>query len=174
MSARILERGNIILLKKGMQVNIKLEERFVESNKPFSSKIVEHSVQIGEILRVQEMTESDKCYFRNDLEGVLYKVGINSTEEELKKIVTQILSKYEANINDTFNTNGLAGEYVVIHTGIDNEGGPKKECNVVAKKLCKGVYDPNGVEVTFYQIPGHMSSICPSEIEVVGDLFKFN
>lgn len=93
MGARILERGNIILLKKGMRVNIRVEERFVESNKPFSSKIVNHSVKIGEILRVEKMTDSDKYHFRNDLESVLYKVGIHSTEEELKKIATQILSK---------------------------------------------------------------------------------
>jgi len=174
MIAKFLERGNIIELKKEMRVNFQLEERFIESTKPFSTKIVWGSVKIGEILTVENLTENDRKYFKNDISDVLGRLGIKMPVKELDSIIIQIFYKYEDSLKDTFDTSVLAGKYVVMHTGLDDEGRSQKGYRVIAKKLSKGIYDPNGIEVAFYQDPGYMSSIMPDEIRAIDDLLKFN
>jgi hypothetical protein len=116
--------GDVFDLKPGHKVYVRMEERFVYFNRPGSRQIAQATVQVGE--KWAEFTDPRVVVFSDNPPEVL-------------------------------DTGALVGRYVVTQTALDGggqatDGAYPNGWHVTAKKLAPdGTWDPQGMEVNFYQ-----------------------
>ncbi|WPS85658.1 hypothetical protein SMD22_00975 (plasmid) [Brevibacillus halotolerans] len=169
---QFLQTGDVVEIQKGMSVFVSIPEKFVFANKRGSNKIVNHVIKIGPILDTSVDVEKVKKQIVNGIqESFDFRVGMQVEKDKIESFVSSILEGFS---KELFDTNSLIGEYVVIHTELSGGGfghgiydeypdGHKVKC----KKLKDGHFDPNGIEVSFYQSGCFSNMITPDMIKPI-------
>lgn len=153
MEDKLLEKGDVITLKKGMKVYTKIPEMFVYSNRLTSEKLTSHIVTIG-------ITYTNKTNISDSLKKVANGIverfnweGFDISFEDALCFVGNTLGfKKDFKIPESKPFKITEGDFVVIDTsfeshGLNYPGGYRVFC----KKLKDGKFDKNGLEVNFYQ-----------------------
>lgn len=125
-----LQVGDIIKLENGHEIYAQLKEKFAYINTPYSNKIIQKKIKIGEILRNNKANDKEN---RKD-------AGIMLIEKYIDDEIPL----------DILDTSIFAGEYVVTSTyltGKEDGNGWGVNC----KKLNNKKWDENGAEIYFYQ-----------------------
>lgn len=109
----LLQKGNIIRLKKGMTVNASIPEKFVDIDNPYSTKLTSTEVIIGEVLRNSGVPKKSELI--NDLTEYLedYTHYDGITKEIVEAFVNSLNLDYTM---EKFDTTVFAGEYCVTQT----------------------------------------------------------
>lgn len=158
---KLLEKGDVFNLTKGMYAYAQIPERYAYSNASLSYEIVTKDIRIGDALQVTAQKKE------TELQSVARKIHRDAPFISMDEAYDFLKKSYQAKgktlDNETFDDTELIGEYVVIHT--ENAGGGVQPSmigsapdiypdghNVQAKKLAaNGSFDPDGAEITFYQ-----------------------
>lgn len=149
---RYLSVGDVVFLGTGEMVYGQIPEKFVYSNRLFSSKLVNHDIKIGRIYD-EASTNPD------DVINEIAKKVLNAFESNGAKIsmitALQFVGKH-APIRPAEKFVLDSGEFVVIKTLSDggSHGGHDDYPDghhVYCKKLKDDAFDPDGLEVNFYQ-----------------------
>lgn len=165
-----LQTGDVIEIKEGMEIYASIPERFVYSNRRFSKGKTQTYIRIGEVRRNKvHDVESVKASIATKIqEAFSSSSGFNISSEAAKNIVESILPEHA---EEQYDGSDLKGEYLVIRTafegGSDGRDWYPNGHHVFAKKLKDGKYDPEGIEISFYQSGEFTAMILPSEIQPI-------
>lgn len=161
-----LQRGNIIKLKKSKSVIIRVKEKFISENHPFSKTIVESRIYIGDVLERKRNDRDIKDLFFG-LKIFLNNQGIYPNDEEIENFINVIIK--DDNDNERLDTSIYEGEYIV--TSAETVKFESKDAwRVVASMLVNGKVDSSSLKVMFYQTEGCVPTILPEDIEVYDDI----
>ncbi len=155
-----LKEGDVIKLQKGICVYADIPEKFVYPNRRTSSKLSRCEVKIGTVW--ENDTDLDWKRKRDDItEKILYYFSWHEVKVDESKVVDFVkeiadpqqkerqLKKERLELNE--------GEFVVTKTTVDGGGGDYPNGHhVFCKALKNGEYDPDAIEVSFYQ-SGHFT-----------------
>lgn len=155
MEKRLLQRGDVIRIKKGMKVYAKIPEMFVFSNRRESTGIVRHDIKIGEV-------RYSKFQISNDIKETLKRNGLEINDEQIA---------YFNGLGTTlsFDTNKFEGEYTVYYAGSDGGGSGMGHFDTYPNGhhvFCEK-NDDSGIEIDFYQTGSFTAMIRPEEIEPI-------
>ncbi|MFF2532431.1 hypothetical protein ACFVS2_26550 [Brevibacillus sp. NPDC058079] len=172
-----LQTGDVVEIQKGMSVSVSIPQKFVYSNKRGSSENVNHVIKIGTIFdNSVDVEEVKKQIIKGIQEKFDFRVGIQVKSEEAETFVSSILEKYK---EERFDSSIFLGEYVVVHTELSGGGfghGIHDEYpdghEVRCKKMKDGLYDPNGIEITFYQSGFFLNKITPEQIQPIRKMIQ--
>jgi hypothetical protein len=149
----LLRQGDVIKLKKGMDVYALIPEMFVIDNRRFSKELIKHEVKIGKVYKNPTKVKDQINEIIKDVKEAFSYQGYNLQIKDAEKFVT---SKVKTPKSETFEIE--EGEYLVTKTSNDGGGmgmGPHDTYSnghhVFCKKLNKGKFDKDAVEVNFYQ-----------------------
>lgn len=133
MEKRLLQKGDVIRLDKGMKVYAKVPEKVLNKYRPFSTEKIRTDVLIGEMYCKPEISKHDiLCEMMN---------AINSIVEVSDKQVEDIIDFLNLDFSATvFDSSIYEGEFIVDY--IDYNGGWHVNC---FKK------DDPSIQVDFYQ-----------------------
>lgn len=115
MEKRLLQRGDVIRLVRGMKVYAKMPDKFRYQNAPFSDEITKSDIVIGKIYRREEVSK----------DSVIEEVGdrlehvVPATYEQVKDFVESLGLDYEA---QEFDASIYEGEYMVDYVSCDGGG----------------------------------------------------
>ncbi|MDO4282726.1 MAG: hypothetical protein Q4D02_03740 [Clostridia bacterium] len=172
----LLQRGNIIKIKKGMKVYANIPEKFVFSNRPLSGELHCKTVEVGKIYKIsKEFKEEYVTGVKKDEVERLRERNFNVTEEQIENLLKQTAPSLES---EEYDASILEGEYIVVKTE-NSDGGTGMRSHdiysdgwrVFAKKMKDGKIDSEGIEVSFYQTGAFTAMIPPETIEIIGDIF---
>ena len=172
-----LQTGDVVEIQKGMSVSVSIPEKFVYSNKRGSNEIVNRLIEIGTIFDNSVDVEMvKKQIIKGIQESFDFRVGIHVESEEAETFVSSILEEYK---EERFDTSIFIGEYVVVHTELSGGGfghGIHDEYpdghEVRCKKMKEGLYDPKGIEITFYQSGCFSNMITPEQIQPIRKMIQ--
>lgn len=162
-----LQRGNIIKLKKNMPVFIMAKEKFGRREYPFSDQLIWTCISIGTILK-SEITPIEKGRFFIDFKKFLAKQRIFIESDKIENVIESILE----NPSESLDTSIYEGTYIVTDAAFSKATTDKQGWKVEATKLENDRYIPAGLKVYFFQTPGCIATILPSEISIVDDVLN--
>lgn len=154
-----LKMGDVIEIKKGMQIYVTIPVKFVCSN------------TIGDNLVNTEITVSEARHYKplsikeigSKVSGVLAWYGCKADEERLISFIQS--ENIGINNEETFDTSIFIGEYLVYKTemngGSETQGYPDGWC-VYARKI-----DNPAVKINFYQSGCFTAVIPPDSIKPI-------
>ena len=153
MKKDLLEVGDVIDLKKGMEVYAEIPAKFVYSNRSLSEELTDEEVTVGE-----EYTSKPETNKTVDslVKGILER--FDSEGVKLSKTAAKgfVISNLKQPKPSTFTLKG--GEFLVTNTKFT--GGSTDMARgdvypdghyVTCQRLKNGKYDENGTVVSFYQ-----------------------
>ena len=164
---KFLQRGNIIELKKDMSVFIIAKEKFGRREYPFSDQLIWTCISIGTVLK-NEITSIEKGKLFADIKKVLREQRIFTESDKIENFIESILE----NRSESFDTSIYEGKYIVTDAGFSDATTGKQGWKVEATKLDNGRYIPDGLKVYFFQTPGCIATILPSEISIIDDVLN--
>lgn len=155
MATKLLQRGDIINLEKGMTVYAEIPEKFYFCNTPFSSNLYKCDVNIGRtyIKEAVSKEELEEAISKRLTEKIINFFRISSISPELISNFSKDLIK-KSNLNlskETFDSSVFAGKYIVDYAfsdggGSTHDGGYPSGHHV----FCHKIDDPS-ISVDFYQ-----------------------
>lgn len=164
---KFLQRGNIILLKKDMPVFIMAKEKFGRRDYPFSDQLIWTCISIGTIL-TNEITPVEKGRLFTDLKRFLAEQRIFTESNKIENFIESILE----NQSESLDTSIYEGKYIVTDAAFSKATTEKQGWKVEATKLENDRYIPDGLKVYFFQTPGCVATILPSEISIIDDVLN--
>ena len=113
---KLIEKGDIIILEKGMKVTAFIPEKFVYKSHPYSMRIVHATIEIGEIyfsspLSKETAVEKMRKIFLTDF-------GVELPEEDVVSLVDSLNIDYEPKKLDT---SIYEGDFLVEHAGYEGD-----------------------------------------------------
>lgn len=136
MARRLLQKGDIIRLEKGMSVYANVPDNMLFSSRPFSTTETKSLVEIG---RVYRKMETSKPKIIAEIVAAINKV-VEVSEQQVEDFVNSLNFDYSAK---EFDTSIYEGEYVVDY--VDSNGGGK------AISLFSVIEYPDGWHVYCYK-----------------------
>lgn len=114
----LLKEGDIIILKRGMKVYTELPEKFVYSNRSFSSKLVSTDIVVGNTLSIsfEEISKDIELAVSGVLEA-MRNAGSKVSKDVCRKFVRSNIMPPE---QDFYTFRG--GEFLVIRTSYGGGG----------------------------------------------------
>lgn len=164
---KFLQRGNIIRLEKNMSVFIMAKEKFVRKEYAFSEKLIWTCIDIGCVL-TSEVNSLERAYLVSKLENFFRDNKVSLDSDEIKEFIN---SNFPNNV-ETFDTNIYKGKYIVTDAKTFTSTTGKSGWRIDATKLENNKYSDDGLKVYFYQTPGCIATILPSEICIVDDILN--
>lgn len=172
---KLLQRGNIFELKRGMSVYADLPEKFIFANRPFSDEKHNHDIVVGRVYTTSNYYES-VAKIENDVKEAIERPGLKVDKKQIEKFVNGIVPDKQ---EEQFDTSVFLGKYVVINTESSGSGNGMGQGDhypdgwkVIAKKLNEDKFDPDGLEISFYQTGAFTAKIPSSAIDEVEDIFS--
>lgn len=158
MPTKLVKNGDIIRIKKGMNVITSVPINAFNKEKPFDKGYGENIVEVGQIYRSSPYSRKKIMeMLKNFLSS---EFNANLPEEYLNIIIYKLQIDFEVN---TFDTSFLEGEYVVYEA-----------CYLVKRIAPYQVKcfkkDNPKIRIKFYQMcPAYKANIS-TEIEVIGNI----
>lgn len=149
----MLNVGDVIKLEKGMCVYAMIPSKFVTANRIFSNELTQEMLIVGELYHNETREKQVQKAIENIAKGVVERFsweGAHISIEDSRVFVNEIV---EWPLPETFEIE--PGEFLVVKTISD--GGSERDFypngwHVFLKRLdAEGNYDPNGLEVNFYE-----------------------
>lgn len=171
---KLLKAGDVINIKKGMDVYVEIPEKFVYANGPLSEDTTTTDITIGQVLNLGDGNSNIKDGLKDLKKDIIgdfnFRLGLKVKANVIKEFIESQLPNIKV---DEFDTSIFAGEYVVFKTAMKGGGrghGPydiyPDGANVTCKKLKKGKWDEKGLEISFYQSGAFTATIKPEELSV--------
>lgn len=168
--SNLLQTGDVIEIQDGMRIHAYVPEKFLYSNSRFSDENKRTNIRIGEVRNNQVDVEAVKAEIVKKVKEAFSSAsGFNLGDEAAKDFVESVLPEH---VEEQFDGGEYKGEYLVIRTAF--EGGcalgrdPYPDGHhVFAKKLKDGKFDPDGIEISFYQSGDFTNMILPRQIQPI-------
>lgn len=163
-----LQTGDVIEMKEGMKISASIPAKFVYMNRRFSETMTKTEICIGQVRKNTVDVEEVKLSIEKKVKDAFQTAaGFEVADEAVKSIVDSILPTH---VEETFDGSEFKGEFLVIKTAFDGGSSDIRDSypnghHVFAKKLKDGKFDPDGIEISFYQSGCFTNTILPSEIQ---------
>ena len=152
-----LKKGNVIRLEKGMRVYAPIPIKFIYSNRRISNELNREAVEVGKVYNNHKnFEETIEDSINSMVEDIQELFLDNDIKIEESKIANFVKSNIPEQKKDQFILE--EGEFLVTKTTVDGGGTGHgifdiypDGYHVFCKALKNGKYDPNGVEIDFYQ-----------------------
>ena len=109
----LLQVGDVIRLVAGMQVNANIPEKFFNDDKPFSSLLKIHKIEIG---RIYHNNPFNAYQLKEALKPILEEnLGVEASDSQIYDLLDSLPINYDI---EEYDTSYLAGEYVVSSCGM--------------------------------------------------------
>ena len=150
--SKLLQIGDVVLIKKGVTIMADIPKKFVYSNTPFDNEIRKSIIEVGKIyenIKPNIMHERDSII--KDIIDVFEKRGLEVDSKNIAKLIVDDI-KYPDDAIYVFK----GGEFEVINTVLVpecrnwNDWYPE-EYRVICKRLKNGLHDEDGDEIEFSQ-----------------------
>lgn len=165
----LLKQGDVIELANGMNVYASIEDRFVFSNRKFSTEKSVNEVVVGKQYKAKP-TLTDKNEIVKTIAKDFERSGLKVSSKKIAEFV-------EKEVHGKMNSATWkleSGEFLVIKT--EMTGGSNDVARgdnypdghmVTAKRLRDGKFNPDGEIVSFYQTGSFTAMITPDEISPI-------
>jgi hypothetical protein len=170
MKNKLLVEGDVVFIKNGMRVYAEIPEKFVYGNKKLSKELTINEVTIGRSMGNDTDLNEDRDDLITDIVDAFdFRLGFKLKKSDaLEFIVLKTKSAKPENFILE------EGEFVVTKTqytgggyGMGQNDVYPDGHHVTCKKLKDGLYDPKGIEVTFYQSGSFTAMIEPEKIKAI-------
>ena len=152
---KLLKRGDVIRLEKGMMIRTNIPERIYEYDKPFSKETINAIIEIGRIYR---SSFAKKDIIIGKIRHYLEENGIGVSDGQVEDFINSLNINYNS---EELDTSIYVGTYIVSEADFEkNKTGPYKV-------KCFKILDPT-IRAEFYQNVSFYYRNCIPEIEVIG------
>lgn len=115
MKEQTLVKGNIIRLEKGMKIKVQVPTKFLYVNRPFSNKLEQRTICIGDIL-VKRPTDTKNLEI-----SILEIFELEGLSNSNKNKISSFIESLNLNISkEEFDTSSFIGEYIVFEVRNDS------------------------------------------------------
>lgn len=175
----LLKEGDVIFLKKGMEVYADIPEKYVYSNRQLSNKLTTHDMTVGEYHSSNPDITKERQKIANDIiESFDTHLGVKLKNDDALDVLEFVKKHIPAWKTDTFILD--EGEFVVTKTSFSGGGTGMGDHDVYPSGhhvYCQrlnadGTFNEKGTKVSFYQSGCFTAMIYPKQLKVIRQLKK--
>lgn len=161
---RLLRRGDIFEVTKGMQVLAGVPKKFCFSSSLNSKKMYKDSFEVGKKYVISmKNKETYLAMLEDKISEILASHEIDMDNEDIKNFISKLQLNME---KEEFDTSIYIGKYVVVN--VDSY-----ELKVTAKKLTNGKFDSESLEVEFFQKHNSSPFVDCADISFLGEVTEW-